>query len=184
MVRKGDRSLHVFTTGVHFPVPPDDFHGAIFFFRQGGTVFDPITGIAISDAVHLAQGGLMDVAADNPVNFLTMSFGGHEFFKVGKVFDGLLNFSLDGSGEAPIWFSEVAADSIDQAIEEDQVVVGPTGQVGKPRTIEDHGIELITMENEEAAAVGGFMIGAVHNLDVAELIPDEIAKEFVVVTRD
>ena len=44
---------------------------------QSGAALDPITVIAIKDAVHLANLGVMDVATDDTVDAATGRLGGY-----------------------------------------------------------------------------------------------------------
>lgn len=59
--------------GVNFGVPAQligvvqNAHGAVIIFNQRATVFNPVAGIAVAQAILFKQGGRVNVAANNAV---------------------------------------------------------------------------------------------------------------------
>ena len=74
--------------------PVNEFKTAVEMFDKSRAAFHPVPVIAVSDAVDLANFGVMDMAADNAVNTSVQRYVGEGVFKVRDKFDGILHLQF------------------------------------------------------------------------------------------
>src|ERR1700739_4554399 len=56
--------------------PGNDFKAAVFVLRKRGAAFHPVAAVHVADAMLVADGGVVDMAADHPVGAVTPRLGG------------------------------------------------------------------------------------------------------------
>ncbi|KAG0940826.1 hypothetical protein G6F31_015098 [Rhizopus arrhizus] len=75
--------------------PVQQLQLAVVGFGQGGQAFYPIAVIAIQDAAHVAQFGLVDVPADHAVQAAAARLAGQRFLEIRDEGDGVLDLVLE-----------------------------------------------------------------------------------------
>jgi hypothetical protein len=71
--------------------PVDDFHPAIGILNQGRAAFDPITVIAVQNAINFPHFCMVDVTADHAIDTALFGLMGNGFFKFADEFDGVFD---------------------------------------------------------------------------------------------
>jgi len=163
--------------------PGDDFKSAVFMLGQCGTAFHPIAAIHVADTMLVANGGVVDVAADHAIGAVTPSFARQRSFEGADIVHGILDLQLRPLRERPIGHAERAAEKIHQSIHLDCEVVGPVAEMGKPARVLHHEIEDVAMDDEVTLAIDAGVNGVFHNIDTAEMGAVIIAQELVVIAR-
>ena len=69
-------------------------------------------------------------------------------------------------------------------VDDDRDVVGPVAEIGEPARIVDDRVELVAVDDQERAAVGGLVDVPVDDLDAAEMRALEGSQELVVIAGD
>ncbi len=75
--------------------PIDDLQFAIVILDKRRATFDPIAVIAVENAVEIADGGTMDMAANDTVELALTRLLHHRPFEAADVFDGVLDLVLE-----------------------------------------------------------------------------------------
>src|ERR1700733_15034506 len=70
--------------------PGDDFKAAVFVLGKGGAAFHPVAAIHIANAVFVADGGVVDMAADHAVGAVTPRLGRQRLLEGADVIYGVL----------------------------------------------------------------------------------------------
>jgi len=153
-------------------------------FHNGGAGFNPVAGIAIEEAIHILDFGLVDVAADDAIGSMSASLAHHGLFVIGDEADDVFYASLDVGREGPFGKTKAAADAVEESAHMDHQIIAIVAQDGEPRSILHNTIELVSVQDPETASVGGFVHGIGKNDDAAEGETGKLMKEFVMISGD
>src|SRR5271165_1228609 len=97
--------------------PIDKLEPAIEMLDERGAALDPIAVIAIKHTVHLANLGVMDVAADDTINTTTVRLGGHRIRERADVLHCVFHPVLEIGGKRPVLISQATPHYIEIAVE-------------------------------------------------------------------
>ena len=159
------------------------FELAVVVFDQRGAVFHPITAVIIGRLPDLANDRAMDMAAEHALDVEAFGITNDRGFvgadKAHRVLDPL----LDRLAQRPITESKDPAHGVHERIEREQKLVAEIAEEREPPDVLHHGVELVAVEDENAAPVRGDMHGVF--LDSNRSVGPEMAgEEFVVIARD
>ncbi|GJE62734.1 hypothetical protein MPOCJGCO_4869 [Methylobacterium trifolii] len=146
-----------------------------------GAGFHPVAGVEVAQAVDLAVGRMVDVAADHPVRPLPPGLVGQEPLELADEVDRVLHLQLRPGREGPVGQPEAAAQLVQAGVDEQREAVGAVPEVGEPAGVAHHHVELVAVDDEVAAPVRRLVDAALGDLDAAEGGADVVAQELVVV---
>jgi hypothetical protein len=151
---------------------------------QGGAAFDPVAVVAVGDAVHVADLGVVDMAADDAVEAAAAGFLGQRRLEVVDVLDRVLDLELEVGRQRPVGIAEPAAHQVVPIVERQREVVGGVAQVGEPLGVFDHAVELVAVDDQELAPVGAFEDGVAQDHHLADGEAVVVPRDLVVVAGD
>lgn len=161
--------------------PFEELEGAVHLFYESAAGLDPVAIVEVDNAAHLAHRRMVDVAADDPIKAFFDCLTSDGVFKVGDKFDCLFDALFEKSGQRPVRQADLAAHVVEPAVKDDGHVVGPTAEHSQPFVIAHYTIKLISMDDEDAAAIGGGVNGAFKDLDLADDEARIISRKLIVV---
>lgn len=164
--------------------PAQDFQAAVGVLDQGRAAFDPVAVVAVEDAVDGPHLGGMDVAADHAVGAPLSRFGDHRHLEAADVFDCFLDLVLEVGRQRPIAEPELAPGPVDGGVDGKRRLIGAIAGEGQPAGVADHAVELVAVQDQQAAAVGGDVDGLVLDDDAPEAAEGEVAENLVVIAGD
>ena len=132
-------------------------------------------------SVDVANGRVMDVAADHAVDAALARLGGQRLLEIADEIDGVLHLELGPFREGPIGHSEFSARGVVPGVGPDREIIGPVAEMGEPAGVVNDDVELVAVNHEQFFAVGRLVDDMVDNLDAAELHAEKFAGEFVVI---
>ena len=88
--------------------PGDDFKPAVFMLGQRGAAFDPVAAVHVANAMLVADGGVVDMAADHAVGAVTPRLGRQRLLKGADIIHGVLDLQLGPLRQRPIRHAEPA----------------------------------------------------------------------------
>ena len=127
---------------------------------------------------------MVDMAADDAVDLAAARFVGHHLLEAADEAYRPLDPDLCPGRERPVGQPEQPPRAGDQPVDDDSKVVGTVAEIGQPAYRVDDPVELIAMDDEEAAAVGSLVQRPVGHDDAAEMGALEIPQELVMVAGD
>src|SRR5262249_9843919 len=146
----------------------DEFEAAVVVLDEGAGALDPVAAVGVDRGVE-AEAGLMDVAANDAVEAAALRFLEEGLLVVGDEGAGALDLEFHCAGEGPLGTAEELPAGVDHAVEEQEMAVGPGAEEREePRVLDDE-VVLIAVGDEEAAAVGGAVLGLEDELHAAEV---------------
>src|SRR5262245_23028795 len=151
---------------------------------HGGAAFDPVTAIDVDEARLLADHGVVDVAADHPVETAAMRLRRQRLLELADEVDGVLDLQLGPLRQRPVGQAEGTADGVEVGVEPDRHVIGLVAQEREPACVADHEIEQVAMHHQVALAIGRHVYRVFHHVDAAEMRAVVVAQELVVVARN
>lgn len=160
----------------------DQFHAAVEVFDEGGAGFNPVAAVEIGEVVDFANFGFVDVAADDAIGPVAAGLAHHGLFVVDDKADDVFHAAFDVGREGPFRKAESAADSVEETADVNHEVISVVAEDGEPGRVVDDAIELISVQDPEAASVGCFVHGVGQDDDAAEGESCEFVKKFVVVS--
>ena len=89
--------------------PADDLETAIMVLEDTGARLDPIAGVDVAHAEHVAVRGVVNMAANNTLCLMTLSFGREVLFEVTDVIHDLLDLTLCPRRQRPVVKPEAAS---------------------------------------------------------------------------
>ena len=93
---------------------------------------DPVAGIDVGDAGHLAQGGVVDMAADHPVRPVAAGLRRQELLEASDIAHGVLHLQLGPGRKRPVGQSETPADDVQVGVHEEREGAGAVAEQGEP----------------------------------------------------
>ena len=161
--------------------PGDDLETAVLVLGERGAALDPVAAIHVADAVLVADGGVVDVAADHAVGAVTPRFARQRLFERADIVHGVLDLQLRPLRQRPVGHAEHAAEEVDEAVHLDREIVGLVAEMGEPARVLHHEVEDVAVDDEVALAVGAGVNGVFHHVDAAEMRAVIVAQELVVI---
>ena len=150
---------------------------------ERGAAFDPVAVVAVDDVAVGADFGGVDVAADDAVDAPPARLGDDRLLVVADVLDRVLDLVLQVLRQGPVGKAELPADDVEPDVELQREDVGVVADERQPLRVFDDGVELVAVDDQEAAAVGGLVDRLAEDGDPAEPVADEITKALVMIPR-
>ncbi len=151
---------------------------------QGRAAFDPVAVVAVEDALDRAHLGGVNVAAHHAVGAPPSRLGDDGGLEAADVFDRLLDLVLEVGRQRPVAEPQLAPDPVDGGVDGKRRLVGPVADEGQPTGVAHHAVELVAVQDQQAASIGGDMDGLVLDDDAPEAAEGEVAEILVVVAGD
>ena len=98
--------------------------------------------------------------------------------------DGVFDPELQEGRERPIGVAKGHPRFVKPAIEPEGDAIGLVAHKGQPFGVADHHVELVAMDDQQAASIGCPMQCLMLHFDTGEAVVDEGPAEFVVISRD
>ena len=133
--------------------PGDDLETAVLVLDQRGAAFHPVAAVHVANAVLVADGGVVDMAADHAVGAVPPRLGGERLLEGADVVHGVLDLQLGPLRQRPIGHAEHAAEEVDQPVHLDREVVGLVAEMGEPARVLHHEIEDVAVDHQIAPPV-------------------------------
>ena len=154
---------------------------AVEMFDQGRTTLDPVAVVRIDDVADRPHFGVVDMSTDHAIEAPASCHLGHRLFEIGDVADRILNPVLEIGRQRPISHSHSAAEPVEPVVELEREVVGPVTEMGQPLGVDHHGVELIAVDHQKLAPIGGDVDHFVRDSHLAEIKFEIVAHEFIVI---
>src|SRR5262249_31182148 len=164
--------------------PGDDLEPAVLMLHERGAAFHPVAAVHVADALLVADGGVMDVAADHALGAVTPRLGCERRLERADIVDRVLDLLLGPLRQRPVAHTEHAAEEVHQTVHLDRKIVGLVTEMSEPARVLHDEIEDVAVNDEVAAAVGTGMHGVFHDIDAAEMRAVIVAQELVVIAGD
>jgi hypothetical protein len=161
--------------------PPDDLQSAADIFGQGRAAFNPIAVVAVENAADVADFRVVDMAAHHAIDMPLAGFARQGFLEIGNERGGVLHLEFQIGRQRPIGEPEAAAHRVQHVVEHEREGVGGVAQMREPARIGDDAVEMIAVNDQHPAAVGGFMDRLLADFDARQRHAAITAKEFVVI---
>jgi len=156
---------------------------AVVVFHQSRTILDPIAAVIIDRLPNPTNDGAVDVAAENAVHVESSGITNDRVLVGADKADRVLNALLDRLAQRPVLQTKNAPGRIHKRVQGKQELVSKVAQKREPLDVLHHRVELVTMEDEDAAPIGCDMDRMLLNRDLA--VRAEIAgQEFIMIARD
>src|SRR5262249_10160139 len=135
--------------------PMQKLQRAIRVLDESRAAFDPVTCVVVRDPVHDGDLRGVDVPADYAAATGLGRVAGDHFLEVADVVGGLLDLALDGRAEGPVTKAEAPPHRIQDGVDPEEQVVADVPQDGEPAGVQDHRVELVAVDDQQAAVIGG-----------------------------
>jgi hypothetical protein len=150
-------------------------------FHQRGAALDPVAVVAVHGLAIAFDLGVVDVAAHEAVDPAPFHFVHAGLLEDIDMAGGPFYATLQPTGQRPIGQPHSLAEMVDPAAHVQQQVIGLVAdQSGKPAAFH-HVVELVTVHQQQASAVGCGVDVAVADTDVTESKPVVVAQRMIVV---
>jgi hypothetical protein len=106
---------------------------------------------------------------------------GDRGLEAADILDRVLDLPLQEGGERPVGQAEAPPRRVEPDIDGERGVVGIVAQEGEPLGVAHDGVELVAVDDQKAAAVGGLVHRLVLDLHAAEADRHVVAQGLVVV---
>ena len=123
----------------------------------------------------------MDVAANHTVVAAVPRLIRQCHLKIGDEIHRHLDLVFEVSRQRPIGKTHALADQIEVAVDAQRQLVRVIAQIGQPLGKADHAVEIVTMGNPHAAAIGRGVHRVVHDFDAAKMVIAKATGKFVVI---
>ena len=151
-------------------------------FHQRCKTFDPITVVAIQNAVDGADLRLVNVAAHHSVDAAAASFVRQRNLEIGDIAHRILDLVLEELRQRPVRKAQPRTHRVEPAIEVQRAQVESIAEKSEPLGILDYPVEKVAVHHQQAAAIGCGMDDVLAQFDAAEGDVAEMASERVVVS--
>ena len=148
---------------------------------DGRAALDPVAGIDVAEPAESEDAGVVDMAADHAVGADAPGLVAERLLEGADIFYGVLDFLLEPGRQRPEAEAEAAAEVVEHGVENQGQLVGAFAEEGEPARVANDGVELVAMDDQEAAAVGGQVDDLVDDFDAAEMGAEIVAQELVVI---
>jgi hypothetical protein len=155
----------------------------VFVLGKRGAALHPVAAVHINDTMLVANGGVMDVAADHAFGTVTPRLGCKRPFEGADIIHGVLDLQLRPLRQRPIGHAEPSPEHIDEAIHPDREIVGLVAEMREPARVLHHEVEDVAVNHEIAPPVDADMDGIFHDVDAAEMRAVIVSEELVVIAR-
>ena len=126
---------------------------------------------------------MVDMAADDALTVALLRLVGERLLELAYEGDRVLHLQLGPGGKRPVGIAERAAGAIVPAVDEQRELVGPVAEQREPFGVRDDDVELVAVDDEEAAPVGRLVDHRFLDVDATEVHAEVGAGELVVVAR-
>ena len=150
---------------------------------HSGAAFHPIAVIDVEHAVNLAHLGLVDVAADHPVNAAAAGFLGNGGFEILDELQSVFDFHLEKRRQAPVAKPHGPTGMVEPGVSGQQRAIGPIAQEGEPARVLNDPVELIAVCDQVTLAVGRLVDGVARHDHATEVHAAELARALVMIAR-
>ena len=147
---------------------------------QRGTIFHPIAAVIVRHVPDLANDRAMDVAAEHPLDVVAAGVTHDRILISADKTDRVLDPLFDRFTERPVAKTKDPADRVDEWIEREQKLVTKVAEEREPLDVLHHGVELVPVQDENAAPVGREVEGVFLNRDRA-VGPEMAEEKFIVI---
>src|SRR5262249_52903697 len=149
--------------------PAHQLHAAVEVLDDGRAAVHPVATVDVHDAVDALDGGRVDMPANHAVQPAVLYAAHDAFLEVRDEAHGGLHLVLCIARERPIaGDSERSSHPGQNHVEADEESIGLIAEYREPLVVFGHDIELVTVQQKVAAAVGsGVDVLTMHG-DVAE----------------
>ena len=149
---------------------------------DGGAAIHPVAAVDVGQTVHLADGGAVDVPADDAVETALAYRMDHRVLEIVNEIDRPLDAAFGVAGQRPVAGNAQGAPQPGKpGIDAHQEVVGDVAQHRHPAVMTHHLIEFVAVQQQVAAAIGRGVDVLADHADVAERGVDVLAQGFVMV---
>ncbi len=148
---------------------------------DGRAGFNEIAGVDIGNAVYVADHGMMNVAADDPVGMMPARGFGQGRLEGADEIHRVLHLEFGPGRKRPVGKPQPAADFVEPEVQPESKCIGPIAQPSKPARVLYNDVELVAMDDEEPFFVSRHVIGMIGDFHAAKHHPDIIARELVVI---
>src|SRR5208337_225481 len=145
--------------------PADDFEPPIRPLGNSGSTFHPIAGVHIANPIDHMNGGVMDVAADYAGCTGIAGRSGKLLLKISGIAHDPFDPVFQKGGKRPVWKADSAPAPIKKGVGRGGNVVCDIADNRKPQRLLYDGVELVAMDDEKAASIGGAVDRMEANLD-------------------
>jgi len=147
---------------------------------ERGTILDPIAAVVIGDAADLPNDGAVNVPAEHALDMVALGITNDCLFVGADKTDRVLDPLFDRFTERPVAKTKDPADRVDEWIEREQKLVTKVAEEREPLDVLHHGVELVRVQDENAAPVGREVEGVFLNRDRA-VGPEMAEEKFIVI---
>lgn len=127
--------------------------------------------------------GTVNMPAQNRIHLELLRVTHNRFLEFTNEIDGIFDSLFGVGAEGPITQTESTAEKIDRRIEREKKFVADVAEISQPLGILHDGVELVPVNDQNAAIIGGNVNRALLDRYVP-VGTGERRNEFVVITRD
>ncbi|RMR96104.1 hypothetical protein ALP75_201735 [Pseudomonas syringae pv. actinidiae] len=127
---------------------------------------------------------MVNVPADDAVQPALDAFVGDGFLEIADKVHCTFDLMLQVRRQRPVAIAVFGAPVVQPAVEGQGEFVGRVAQKGQPAVVAGDHIELVAVDDQKAAAIGSYVLGFVHQLDVAQNKLRVTTQELVMVAGD
>ena len=131
----------------------EELDGSVVVFDDGGAAFDPVAGVEILDAADRPDRGGVDVPAEDAVHVEIFRVADDRFLELPDKADDIFHLGLDVGAQRPVAEPEEPAEEIYEAVAAEKDRVADVAGMGEPPQVLDHGVELVPVDDQQAASV-------------------------------
>jgi hypothetical protein len=157
---------------------------AVEILDEGGAALHPVAAVQVLHAAHAPDFRAVDVAADHAVDALLAGELRHGVLEVRDVAHGGLGLELEVRGDRPVAEAAAPPHPVQVQVQVEDPVVHPRAHALEQPVEVHQAVELVPVQHEVAAPVGGGVDVALHQLHAAELHAGVVGQELVVVAVD
>ena len=133
-------------------------------FTQGGTTFDPVTGITVPNIINQFYFRVMDVAADHAVVAFFPAVSGKIAFKFKNKIHCLFHTVLEIPAETPVAKAHAPPDPVEPVVHCEHKVIGPVSQKCYPGRQARDAIKQVAVCDQIASAIQTLVFALVYYL--------------------
>ena len=148
---------------------------------QRGAAFDPVAVIAVERAIDIAHLGAVDMPADHALVTPAARFAGDGDFKIRHVVQCAFYFLLEVGRQGPVGQTHAGAQTVQVTVQFECEFIEVVAHIGQPLGALHNGIEIITVNNPQIAAIGRGVDGFLDDFDATELVADKFTRKLIMV---